>query len=146
MTKKNDPMAVALRTAKGYADGGGTDWRSDMDAPKPHYDPISGEWIVPAERKPDILRGAQVYCAILGTIMVGVSIAIFLLTRERYYEKLVSRTQTHIRPDGGDIQPGQLQGFGERFEGPQGRHAAPLADQQRRHVDQQLIHQAGFEQ
>jgi glycoside/pentoside/hexuronide:cation symporter, GPH family len=46
--------------------------------------------------KPDILRGAQTYCAILGAIMVAVSIAIFLLVRERYYEKLVSRTQTHI--------------------------------------------------
>src|SRR4051812_29825989 len=29
--------------------------------------------------KPDILRGAQTYCAILGAIMVAVSIAIFLL-------------------------------------------------------------------
>ena len=49
-----------------------------------------------AHGKPDILRGAQVYTAILGAIMVAVSIAIFLLTRERYYEKLVSRTQSHI--------------------------------------------------
>ena len=49
-----------------------------------------------ADGKPDILRGAQTYCAILGAIMVAVSIAIFLLVRERYYEKLVSRTQTHI--------------------------------------------------
>ena len=49
-----------------------------------------------ASGKPDILRGAQTYCAILGAIMVAVSIAIFLLVRERYYEKLVSRTQTHI--------------------------------------------------
>ena len=49
-----------------------------------------------ANGKPDILRGAQVYTAILGAIMVAVSIAIFLLTRERYYEKLVSRTQSHI--------------------------------------------------
>ena len=49
-----------------------------------------------ANGKPDILRGAQVYTAILGAIMVAVSVAIFLLTRERYYEKLVSRTQTHI--------------------------------------------------
>jgi GPH family glycoside/pentoside/hexuronide:cation symporter len=49
-----------------------------------------------ANGKPDILRGAQVYTAILGAIMVAVSIAIFLLVRERYYEKLVSRTQTHI--------------------------------------------------
>ncbi|WP_457356483.1 MFS transporter [Roseateles sp. P5_D6] len=46
--------------------------------------------------KPDLLRGAQTYCAILGAIMVAVSIAIFLLVRERYYEKLVARTQTHI--------------------------------------------------
>ncbi|CAM4025133.1 MFS transporter [Roseateles saccharophilus] len=49
-----------------------------------------------ANGKPDILRGAQTYCAILGAIMVAVSIAIFLLVRERYYEKLVARTQTHI--------------------------------------------------
>jgi GPH family glycoside/pentoside/hexuronide:cation symporter len=49
-----------------------------------------------ANGKPDILRGAQTYCAILGAIMVAVSIAIFLLVRERYYEKLVSRTQSHI--------------------------------------------------
>jgi len=49
-----------------------------------------------ANGKPDILRGAQVYTALLGAIMVAVSIAIFLMTRERYYEKLVSRTQTHI--------------------------------------------------
>jgi len=49
-----------------------------------------------ANGKPDILRGAQVYCSILGAIMVAVSIAIFLLVRERYYEKLVARTQTHI--------------------------------------------------
>jgi len=53
-------------------------------------------WFHDANGKPDILRGAQVYTAILGAIMVAVSIAIFLLTRERYYEKLVSRTQTHI--------------------------------------------------
>ncbi|HEV6964643.1 MULTISPECIES: MFS transporter [Roseateles] len=49
-----------------------------------------------ANGKPDILRGAQTYCAILGAIMVAASIAIFLLVRERYYEKLVARTQTHI--------------------------------------------------
>ena len=53
-------------------------------------------WFHDANGKPDILRGAQVYTAILGAIMVAVSIAIFLLTRERYYEKLVARTQTHI--------------------------------------------------
>jgi glycoside/pentoside/hexuronide:cation symporter, GPH family len=50
----------------------------------------------PDTGKPDILRGAQTYCAILGAIMVAVSIAIFLMVRERYYEKLVSQTQAHI--------------------------------------------------
>ncbi|RZJ04571.1 MAG: MFS transporter, partial [Rubrivivax sp.] len=49
-----------------------------------------------ANGKPDILRGAQVYTAILGAIMVAVSIAIFLLVRERYYEKLVSHQQARI--------------------------------------------------
>jgi glycoside/pentoside/hexuronide:cation symporter, GPH family len=49
-----------------------------------------------ANGRPDLLRGAQTYCAILGAIMVAASIAIFLLVRERYYEKLVARTQTHI--------------------------------------------------
>ena len=42
-----------------------------------------------ADGKPDILRGAQVYTMILGAIMVALSIAIFLLVRERYYEKVV---------------------------------------------------------
>jgi GPH family glycoside/pentoside/hexuronide:cation symporter len=38
---------------------------------------------------PDILLGAQTYCAILGAIMVAAAVAIFLLTRERYYEAVV---------------------------------------------------------
>lgn len=42
-----------------------------------------------ADGKPNILLGGQVYMAILGAIMVALSIAIFLLTRERYYEKVV---------------------------------------------------------
>jgi glycoside/pentoside/hexuronide:cation symporter, GPH family len=49
-----------------------------------------------ASGKPDILRGAQTYCAILGAIMVAASIAIFLLSRERYYENLVSKKQQRI--------------------------------------------------
>ncbi|MFG6468438.1 MFS transporter [Roseateles sp. BYS87W] len=53
-------------------------------------------WFHDANGKPDILRGAQTYCAILGAIMVAVSIAIFLLVRERYYEKLVSHSQARI--------------------------------------------------
>ena len=49
-----------------------------------------------AHGKPDILRGAQVYCTILGAIMVAVTVAIVLLTRERYYEHLVGRKQEKI--------------------------------------------------
>lgn len=43
--------------------------------------------------KSDILLGAQVFTSILGAIMVAFSLAIFLLVRERYYEKVVV-TQT----------------------------------------------------
>lgn len=39
--------------------------------------------------KPDILLGAQVYTSILGAIMVAVSLAMALMLRERYYEKVV---------------------------------------------------------
>ena len=49
-----------------------------------------------AHGKPDILRGAQVYCSILGAIMVAVTVAIVLLTRERYYQHLVDRKQQKI--------------------------------------------------
>jgi GPH family glycoside/pentoside/hexuronide:cation symporter len=49
-----------------------------------------------AHGKPDILRGAQVYCMILGGVMVAVTLLIFLLTRERYYEHLVARKQQRI--------------------------------------------------
>lgn len=50
-----------------------------------------------ADGKPDILRGAQVYTMILGAIMVALSFAVFLLVRERYYEKVVV-TQTYRVP------------------------------------------------
>ena len=46
-----------------------------------------------ASGKPDILLGAQVYCSLLGAVMVALSLAMFLLLRERYYEKVVI-TQT----------------------------------------------------
>lgn len=49
-----------------------------------------------ASGKPDILLGAQVYCSILGAVMVAASVAIFLLTRERYYASVVSRTHTKV--------------------------------------------------
>jgi GPH family glycoside/pentoside/hexuronide:cation symporter len=50
-----------------------------------------------ADGKPDILRGAQVYCTILGAIMVLASVAIFLLVRERYYDNLVSKKQQKVK-------------------------------------------------
>jgi len=46
--------------------------------------------------KPDILLGAQTYCAILGAIMVAAAVSIFVLTRERYYEALVNKGQERI--------------------------------------------------
>jgi GPH family glycoside/pentoside/hexuronide:cation symporter len=49
-----------------------------------------------AHGKPDILRGAQTYCTILGVIMVVASIAIFLLVKERYYANLVRQKQEKI--------------------------------------------------
>ncbi len=42
-----------------------------------------------ASGKPDILLGAQVYTSLLGAVMMAVSIAMFLLLRERYYERVV---------------------------------------------------------
>ncbi|MFG6468860.1 MFS transporter [Roseateles sp. BYS87W] len=49
-----------------------------------------------ADGKPDILLGAQVYTSILGAIMVLVSVAIFALTRERYYEAVVARSTQRV--------------------------------------------------
>ena len=45
-----------------------------------------------AQGKPDILRGAQAYTILLGGIMVVLSVLIFLFTRERYYEAVVSKS------------------------------------------------------
>ena len=50
-----------------------------------------------AAGKPDILRGAQAYTTLLGAIMAVLSVAIFYLVRERYYEKVVV-TQTFKVP------------------------------------------------
>jgi GPH family glycoside/pentoside/hexuronide:cation symporter len=49
-----------------------------------------------AHGKPDVLRGAQTFCTILGAIMVVAAIGIFMLVRERYYDNLVSRHQQKI--------------------------------------------------
>lgn len=51
-----------------------------------------------ADGKPDVLLGAQTYCVILGAIMVAAAIAIFMLTRERYYEAVVVSTQQERIP------------------------------------------------
>ncbi len=50
----------------------------------------------PATGEPDILLGARVYTAILGSLMVVVGIVVFLGVKERYYGKLVSRKQERI--------------------------------------------------
>ena len=50
-------------------------------------------WFHDAAGKPDILRGAQVYCMILGGLMVVAAIAIFLLVHERYYDKVVTQQE-----------------------------------------------------
>ena len=46
--------------------------------------------------KPDILYGAQVYTGILGGIMIVVSVLIFSLSRERYYDKVVAQTKQRV--------------------------------------------------
>jgi glycoside/pentoside/hexuronide:cation symporter, GPH family len=49
-----------------------------------------------ADGKPDILLGAQVYCSVLGAVMVALSVAIFLLVRERYYDKVVLQSRQRV--------------------------------------------------
>jgi GPH family glycoside/pentoside/hexuronide:cation symporter len=49
-----------------------------------------------ADGKPDILFGAQVYTTLLGGTMVVLSVLIFLLTRERYYERVVAKTTQRV--------------------------------------------------
>jgi GPH family glycoside/pentoside/hexuronide:cation symporter len=51
-------------------------------------------WFRDAHGNPDILRGAQVYCTILGGLMVLTAIAVFLLVHERYYDKVVTRQES----------------------------------------------------
>ncbi len=50
-------------------------------------------WRVAVNEKPNILLGAQVYCTILGFLMVLCGVAVFALTRERYYGKLAVRQE-----------------------------------------------------
>ena len=54
-------------------------------------------WAPAAEgAKPNILVGAQAFTTVLGCILVVVGIALFSLTRERYYTKLVVGKQAKI--------------------------------------------------
>lgn len=46
-----------------------------------------------ASGKPDILRGAQTYCALLGGVMVVTAIIMFFVLRERYYGNVTARKQ-----------------------------------------------------
>jgi GPH family glycoside/pentoside/hexuronide:cation symporter len=50
-------------------------------------------WRVAVNEKPNILLGAQVYCAALGALMVFAGVVLFALVRERYYDKLAQKQQ-----------------------------------------------------
>ena len=47
--------------------------------------------------KPNILLGAQVYCTILGAIMIAAAVVLFFVVRERYYGNVVARKQEKVR-------------------------------------------------
>ncbi len=59
----------------------------------------SGEgWAkAPDGTKPNILLGAQVYCSILGLLMIVGAIVMFFVLRERYYGQVVARKQEKIK-------------------------------------------------
>jgi glycoside/pentoside/hexuronide:cation symporter, GPH family len=50
-------------------------------------------WKAAVAEKPNILLGAQVYCAILGALMILAGIGVFALVRERYYGKLARKQE-----------------------------------------------------
>ena len=50
-------------------------------------------WRVAVNEKPNVLLGAQVYCAILGLLMVVAGVVVFALVRERYYDKLAQKQE-----------------------------------------------------
>lgn len=51
----------------------------------------------PATGKPNILRGAQVYCSILGVLMIGVGVLVAVVVKERYYHKVIQQKQPKIK-------------------------------------------------
>jgi len=50
-------------------------------------------WKAAVDEKPNVLLGAQVYCAILGVLMILAGVGVFALVRERYYGKLARRQE-----------------------------------------------------
>ena len=56
-----------------------------------------GSWAAaPDGSKPNILLGAQVYCSMLGLLMVVGAIVMFFVMRERYYTQVTTRKQEKI--------------------------------------------------
>jgi glycoside/pentoside/hexuronide:cation symporter, GPH family len=53
----------------------------------------SSAWKAAVNEKPNILLGAQVYCVILGALMVLAGVGAFALVRERYYGKLAKKQE-----------------------------------------------------
>ena len=50
-------------------------------------------WRSAVDGKPNILMGAQVYCAILGVLMIAAGFGVFGLVRERYYGRLARKQE-----------------------------------------------------
>ncbi len=50
----------------------------------------------PAGSRPNVLLGAQVYCTVLGLLMMVAAIVMFAVIRERYYGNVVARKQERI--------------------------------------------------
>ena len=53
----------------------------------------SAAWRAAANDKPNVLLGAQVYCAVLGAIMIVAGVVVFALVRERYNDKLAQKQE-----------------------------------------------------
>jgi GPH family glycoside/pentoside/hexuronide:cation symporter len=53
-------------------------------------------FLIPGTDKHNVLRGMQAYSCFLGGVMAIFAIIIFLRVKERYYEKIVVKSQAHI--------------------------------------------------
>jgi GPH family glycoside/pentoside/hexuronide:cation symporter len=53
-------------------------------------------FLIPGTNKQNVLRGMQFYTCILGVVMAVFAVIIFLRVKERYYEKIVVKSQEHI--------------------------------------------------